>query len=165
MNLTASSNCWESYLKSTWINETTFYNGVNRGKIHQKRKKKCLIDWKKWKICKVHRNSHWRCSVTKGVPWKLHKIDRKTTVPELLFNKFSDWGLQLYHKRDPGTSIFLWILRNVKEHLFYTPPSDGLPLDDCLSDYWPGQSPPRIITPWEYLPGCCPNFGFRFSQK
>ena len=38
--------------------------------------------------------------------------------------KTSSWlnvasGLQLYWKRDPYTGVFLWILRNFLEHLFY----------------------------------------------
>ena len=36
-------------------------------------------------------------------------------------------GLQLYEKRDSGTGVFLWILRNFQEHLFY-----WTPLDDCF---------------------------------
>ena len=35
---------------------------------------------------------------------KFWKIYRKTSLPDLLFNK-------LYWKRDPGTSVFLWILQ------------------------------------------------------
>ena len=35
--------------------------------------------------------------------------------------------LQLYWKRDSGTGVFLWILRNFKEHLLYR-----TPLGDCF---------------------------------
>ena len=35
--------------------------------------------------------------------------------------------LQLYLKRDPGTGVFLRILRNFQEHFFY-----GTPLDGCF---------------------------------
>ena len=35
--------------------------------------------------------------------------------------------LQLYQKRDIGTGVFLWILWNFKEHLFYR-----TPLCDCF---------------------------------
>ena len=38
-------------------------------------------------------------------------------------------GKQLYQKLDPGTGVFLRILRNFSEHLFY-----GTPLDDCRSN-------------------------------
>ena len=37
------------------------------------------------------------------------------------------WGLQRYRKRDSGTGVFLWILQNFQEHLFYR-----TPLGDCL---------------------------------
>ena len=37
-----------------------------------------------------------------------------------------NWGLQLYKKRDSGTGVFLWILWNFQEHLFYR-----TPLGDC----------------------------------
>ena len=34
--------------------------------------------------------------------------------------KQSPGGLQLYSKRDPGTGVFLWILQNFQEQLFFT---------------------------------------------
>ena len=42
----------------------------------------------------------------------------------VFFNEVADWALQLYQKRDTGTGVFLWILRNLKwhhfiEHIFY----------------------------------------------
>lgn len=36
-----------------------------------------------------------------------------------LFNELHAWNLQLCWKRDPSTSVFLWILRNFEERLFY----------------------------------------------
>ena len=40
-----------------------------------------------------------------------------------LLIKLQAWGLQLYWKRDSGTGVFLWILRNFYEHFLYrTPP-------------------------------------------
>ena len=36
-------------------------------------------------------------------------------------------GLQLYRKRNSGTGVFLWILRNFYEHLFH-----GIPPSDCF---------------------------------
>ena len=42
-----------------------------------------------------------------------------------LLIKLWSWDLQLYWKRDSGTDIFLWILRNSLEHLFHrNPPGD-----------------------------------------
>ena len=43
--------------------------------------------------------------------WKFRKIHRKTPVPEA-------WALQLYQKRNSGTGVFLWILRNFQERPF-----------------------------------------------
>ena len=37
---------------------------------------------------------------------------RETRLLEPIFNKMVRWGLQLYWKRDSGTGVFLWILRN-----------------------------------------------------
>ena len=47
---------------------------------------------------------------------KFRKIQRKTSVPEAFFYK--SW------KRDSGTGVFLWILQNIQEHLFYRTPLD-----------------------------------------
>ena len=53
------------------------------------------------------------------------KIHRKHLYQSLFFNKVEGtWGLQLYSKRNSGTGVFLWILRNFKEHLHRTPPDD-----------------------------------------
>ena len=43
-----------------------------------------------------------------------------TTVSFLIKLQASD--LQLYQKRDSGTGVFLWILQNFQEHLFYRTP-------------------------------------------
>ena len=43
---------------------------------------------------------------SKGVLWKG------------VFKNFA-WGLQLYEKRDSGTGVFLWLLWNFLEHIFY----------------------------------------------
>ena len=43
---------------------------------------------------------------------KIHKSLRKTHEPETLFSiKLQDLSLQLYWKRDSGTSVFLWALQ------------------------------------------------------
>ena len=41
------------------------------------------------------------------------KFTGKHLCQGLFFNKFAGWHLQLYEKRDPGTSDFLGILRNL----------------------------------------------------
>ena len=56
----------------------------------------------------------------KGVLANFAKFLRKFLRQSLFFNKVAG-----YWKRDSGTDVFLWILRNFEEHVFYrTPPSD-----------------------------------------
>ena len=50
---------------------------------------------------------------------EISQNSQKTPVPESLFYKAADWDLQLYLKRDSGTEVFLWILRNSFEHFSY----------------------------------------------
>ena len=45
---------------------------------------------------------------------------KKHPCQSLFFNKVATWGLQLYQKRDSGTSIFLWILRNFSRTFYFT---------------------------------------------
>ena len=63
------------------------------------------------------RSSHHRCSMIKGVLRNFAKFTRKHLCQ------------QLYLKRDFGTDVFLWILWNFQEQLFYR-----TPLGDC---FWP----------------------------
>ena len=61
----------------------------------------------------------------KGILKNFAKFTGKHLCKSLFFNK-------LYSKRDPGTGVFLWILRNFLEHLFYrTSPGDCF----CISFY------------------------------
>ena len=60
---------------------------------------------------------HWGAVVRRySVKKVLLKISQKpqenTYVRESFSTKLRAWGLQLYLKRDPGTGVFLWILRN-----------------------------------------------------
>ena len=57
------------------------------------------------------RSSTRRCSVRKGFLRNFAKFTGKHLFRSLLFKKFA-LGLQLYEKRDSGTGVFLWILRN-----------------------------------------------------
>ena len=47
------------------------------------------------------------------------KFTGKHLRQSLSFNKVLGWGLQLYQKRGSGSGVFLRILRNFLEHLFY----------------------------------------------
>ena len=68
---------------------------------------------------------HRRCSVREGALENFEKFTRKHFCQSLFLNKVA-FGLQLY-LRDPDPGVFLRILRNFKEHLFYR-----TPLDDCF---------------------------------
>ena len=56
-------------------------------------------------------------AVTRGVLWKkmfleiLQNSQKSTCAGVSFLIKFT-WGLQLYWKRDSGTGVFLWILKN-----------------------------------------------------
>ena len=66
----------------------------------------------------------------KGVLKNFGKITRKNLYQSLFSNKITGRGLQPYWKRGSGTVVFLWILQNCKEHLFYRTPS--VATSECL---------------------------------
>ena len=70
----------------------------------------------------IHRSSHQRCSMQKGVVRNFTKFTGKHLCQVLFLIKLKAWGLQLYWNRDPGTGVFLWISWNFQEHLFYRTP-------------------------------------------
>ena len=73
----------------------------------------------------LNRSSYQTCSIKKCVLRNFAKFTWKYLRQSLFLIKMQDLGLQLYQKRDSGTSVFLWILQNFKEQFFYwTPPGD-----------------------------------------
>ena len=73
------------------------------------------------------RSGHRRCSVRKVVLRNFVKFTGKHLCQSFFFSKVA--GLRpatLLKKRDSVISVFLRILRNLQEHLFYR-----APLDDC----------------------------------
>ena len=58
----------------------------------------------------------------KGVLRNVTKFTGKHLCQSLFFNKLQTQGLQPYSTRYSRTGIFLWILWNFKEHLFYRTP-------------------------------------------
>ena len=67
------------------------------------------------------RTSHQRCSIKKLFLKSMQYL-QETPVLESLFNKVA--GVQVIRpstllKRDSNTGIFLWILQNIYEHLFW----------------------------------------------
>ena len=78
---------------------------------------------KLWVNSPSNRSNHRRCSVRKGVLGNFAKFTGKHLCQILFLIRLQAWGLQLYLKRSSGTDVFLWILRDFQEHLFYrTPP-------------------------------------------
>ena len=74
------------------------------------------------------RSSHRRCSVRNCVLRNFVKFTGKRLCQSLSFNKLqASLRLAILLKKDSGTGIFQWILRNFKQHLFYrTSPGDCL---------------------------------------
>ena len=62
------------------------------------------------KILFTLRSSHRWCSVKKGVLSNFAKFTGKHLCQSFFFNKVI--------KKETGTGVFLWILRNFSEHLF-----------------------------------------------
>ena len=58
------------------------------------------------------RSSLRRCSIKKGVLRNFAKLTGKQLCQSLLFNKVADFRPSLLLKRDSGTGVFLWMLRN-----------------------------------------------------
>ena len=54
----------------------------------------------------------------KGIPRNFAKFTEKSLSQSLFFNKVLGLSLQLYSIRDSDTGVFLWSLRNFKEHIF-----------------------------------------------
>ena len=71
------------------------------------------------------RRSHQRYSFRKGVLRNFAKFTGKHLRQSLSFNKVAGLSLQLYLKRDSGTGVFQWTLRNFWEYLFLQSTSGG----------------------------------------
>ena len=74
------------------------------------------------------RSNHKRCSVRKVFLEISQNSQENTCVRFSFLIKLQALSLQLYWKRNSGTRVFLWILRNFWEHLFHR-----TSLDDYLS--------------------------------
>ena len=89
----------------------------------------CLLMWvrKSPKKSFWFRSNHRRYSIKKGVLRNFAKFTGKHQCQSLFLIKLKASDLQLCLKRDSGTGVFLWILQNSEEHLFY-----GTTPDDCF---------------------------------
>ena len=68
------------------------------------------------------RSSHQRCSVKEGVLRNFAKFTGKHLRQSLFSNKVVGLRPATLLKKDSGTGVSLWILRNLQEHLFYRTP-------------------------------------------
>ena len=68
------------------------------------------------------RSSHGTCSVRKGVFRNFIKFTGKDLYQSLFFNKVAGHKLATLLKGNFGTDVFLWILRNFKDHFFHRTP-------------------------------------------
>ena len=82
------------------------------------------------KICRRIRSNHWRCSVRKGVLRNFAKFTQNYLCQ------------CLYWKWNPGTGVFLWILKNFLEYLFYR-----TTMGDC---FWKILNKPPTMTTRKY---------------
>ena len=72
-----------------------------------------------WRIVRTtYRSSHRRCSVGKGVLRNYAKFTRKHLCQSIFFNNVAGLFVQLYLKKDSGTSDFQRILRDFKNTFF-----------------------------------------------
>ena len=67
----------------------------------------------------IDRSTHRKCSVRKGAFINFAKFTVKHLCQSLFFNKVAGFSLQ---KRDSGTGVFLWVLRNFCKRFFYRAP-------------------------------------------
>ena len=65
------------------------------------------------------------CSVEKVFLEISPNSQENTCARDSFLIKLQAQGLQLYLKRISGTGLFLWILRNFQEHVFYRSPPDN----------------------------------------
>ena len=80
-----------------------------------------------WLINRTNKSSHRRCSIRKYVLRNFTKFTGKPLCQSLFFNKVAGLRAATLLKRGSGRGVFLLILRNFQEHLFYR-----IPLDDCF---------------------------------
>ena len=85
------------------------------------------IPVKYFKMAEISRTSRSEVFREKIALTSFAKFARKQLYESLIFNKAVGWVLPLSKTRDTGTGVFLWILWNVYDYLFYR----TLP-DDCL---------------------------------
>ena len=70
-----------------------------------------------------NRSRHPKIFCKKGALKNFAKFTRKHLCRNLFFNKDAGLRPAFLFKRDSDTGVFLWILRNFQEHIFYwTPP-------------------------------------------
>ena len=71
-----------------------------------------------------NRSSHHKCSVRKGVLSNVAKSTGKHLCQSLFFNKKLWRQACNFIKKETGTGVFPWILRNFRENIFHRIPMD-----------------------------------------
>ena len=85
---------------------------------------------------RYHRSSRQEVFYKKGVLTDFAKLHNTSASVSFLI-KLQTSRLQLYWERDSGTGVFLWILLNLKKHLFLQNTSDGCFWHQLLFHYVP----------------------------
>ena len=98
-----SSSCWSNFFSVSFetVNHFSFA-----------RRKAAKVPWNNLKMKKEPSDVFYR----KKIP---QNSQENTCARVSFLMKFQVSGLHLFSKRDSGTGVFLWILRNFEEHLFY----------------------------------------------
>ena len=118
------------FLSGTWKNTllqnkmTNLTKSINVKQLKNGTGRKLNIISNSIDILHIFRSSHRRCSAKKGVLRNFAKFTGKHFCQSLFFDK-------LYWKRGFGTGVFLWILWNFLENLFYR-----TPLRNCFCVFW-----------------------------
>ena len=100
-----------SFSSSSWSNFfSVSFETVNHFSFA--RRKAAKVPWNNLKMQK----QPWDVFFRKKIP---QNAQENTCARVFFLIKFQVSGLHLFLKRDSGTCIFLWILQNFEEHLFY----------------------------------------------
>ena len=94
-------------------------NGLRHEKVKKKKKAQLRSIIKYIASKNVIRFVTRRCSVKKAFLKTLQNSQKNTSVRDYFLIKLPASNLQFYLKRISGAGVFLWILWNFKEHLFF----------------------------------------------
>ena len=102
------------------------------------------------------KTSHRKCS-TKIVPKNFALFKRKYLSWNLFLIKLQGWRPVTLLKRDYNSNVFIWILRNFQEHLFWRTSANG-----C---FWGSLNPLHVTCLFLYPLKTSKNESLRYFQR